>query len=190
MQILGSLLFGLLLDSQLMSRRTRAMVGCGILFLIFMAVWAGGFVFQLGFENDFDSPMHWTDPGFGGPFVLYLFYGFSDAIYQTFMYWLMGAMSNDPSLLSRYAGFYKAMQSAGAAISFGIDAAGVRLRWACLICWLLVFISFPGMLYVCKVIPQTNMLPNEEHGADAESDYKSDFKSDKEDMQEVEHVSR
>src|ERR1700761_5286361 len=34
----------------------------------------------------------------------------------------MGGISNDPFTLARYVGFYKAIQSAGAAGSFGMDA--------------------------------------------------------------------
>lgn len=72
-----------------------------------------------------------------------MMYSFTDSLYQSYLYWFLGAISNDPSLLARYAGFNKATQSAGAAISFGIDAVDIPLRWQCLICWILVFISFP-----------------------------------------------
>lgn len=40
----------------------------------------------------------------------------------------MGAMSNDPFTLARYAGFYKGLQSAGAAVSFGVDAVATPVR--------------------------------------------------------------
>lgn len=157
MQIVGSLAIGLLLDYQGLSRRARGLIASSIIFVMLMAIWAGGFAFQLGFDSDFDQPKHWTDSGFAGPFVLYLFYGFSDAVYQSFMYWLMGAMSNDPSLLARYAGFYKAVQSAGAACAFGIDTGAVRLRWACLISWMLLVVAFPGIFAVANKIPETNL---------------------------------
>ncbi|KAG1053259.1 hypothetical protein G6F46_000817 [Rhizopus delemar] len=156
LQIFGSLMLGCLLDYQGMTRRGRALFSLALLFLVIMAVWAGGFVFQLTFDNSFNQPIGWKDSGFGGPFVLYMCYGFSDALYQTYMYWLMGAMSNDPSLLARYAGFYKATQSAGAAISFGIDAVNIPLKWECLICWILVFVSFPLIFVVANNVSETN----------------------------------
>lgn len=34
----------------------------------------------------------------------------------------MSALTNDPFTLARFAGLYKAIQSAGAAASFGMDA--------------------------------------------------------------------
>ncbi|KAG1461038.1 hypothetical protein G6F56_005814 [Rhizopus delemar] len=156
LQIFASLMLGCLLDYQGMTRRGRALLSLLILFLVLMAVWAGGFVFQLTFDNSFNQPIGWSDSGFGGPFVLYMMFGFSDALYQTYMYWLMGAMSNDPSLLARYAGFYKATQSAGAAISFGIDAVDIPLKWECLICWILVFISFPLIFVVANNVQESN----------------------------------
>ncbi|KAF7723995.1 hypothetical protein EC973_001455 [Apophysomyces ossiformis] len=160
LQIIGSVGLGFLLDTQRMGRRARGLVGLVLIFVILMAVWAGGFVFQLSFDNDFEKhneTVHWTSPSFAGPFVLFLLYGFSDSLYQSYLYWLMGAMSNDPALLARYAGFYKAVQSAGAAISFGIDAANIPLRWECLICWLLVFISFPFIYLVANKVTETNV---------------------------------
>ncbi|KAH8550314.1 major facilitator superfamily domain-containing protein [Umbelopsis sp. PMI_123] len=157
MQIVGSIMLGQVLDFPKLKRRNRGFIGLAITFVICMAVWAGGFVFQLGFDRSYSTPIHWTDPGFGGPFVLYIFYGFTDALYQTYLYWLMGAMSNDPGMLARYAGFYKAVQSAGGAISFGIDAVHTDLRWEALICWLLVFISFPLIAVVTWNISDTNI---------------------------------
>jgi hypothetical protein len=74
-----------------------------------------------------NDPIHWTDNRFGVPFVLFILYGFSDSIYQTYLYWLMRAMSNYLALLAHYASFYKAIQSVGAAAAFGIDASPIHL---------------------------------------------------------------
>ena len=37
----------------------------------------------------------------------------------------MSSITNDPYKLARMAGYYKGVQSAGAAVSFGMDAAKV-----------------------------------------------------------------
>ena len=39
--------------------------------------------------------------------LLMAFYGLLDAAWQTYAYWLMGALSNDPRKLAYFAGFYK-----------------------------------------------------------------------------------
>ena len=62
------------------------------------------------------------DSRFAGYCILYLFYGFLDAMWQTYAYWLMGALSNDPRKLAYFAGFYKGIQSAGAAVVWRMDA--------------------------------------------------------------------
>jgi hypothetical protein len=51
-----------------------------------------------------------------------MFYGFLDATWQTYAYWLMGALSNDPRKLAYFTGFYKSIQSAGAAVIWRVDA--------------------------------------------------------------------
>ncbi|KAI9315014.1 major facilitator superfamily domain-containing protein [Dichotomocladium elegans] len=177
-QIVGSLGIGLLLDYTGLSRRARALVTGAFLFVIIIAVWIGGFIFQLGFEADFKDTKHWTSPGFGGPFVLYLCYGLTDAMYQTYMYWLMGSMSNDSTVLSRYAGFYKAVQSAGAALSFGIDTGAVRLRWAALIAWLLLIVSFPGIFAVANKVPPTLISEEDMVATDEKKEVETDEKKE------------
>jgi hypothetical protein len=47
------------------------------------------------------------DKGFGWYCLLYIAYGMLDAVWQTYAYWLMGALSNEPRKLAYFAGFYK-----------------------------------------------------------------------------------
>lgn len=47
---------------------------------------------------------------------------YGDACYQALVYWIMSALTNDPFTLARFAGLYKAVQSAGGAGSYGMDA--------------------------------------------------------------------
>lgn len=55
----------------------------------------------------------------------------------------MGAISNDPFTLARFTGFYKAIQSAGGAGSFGMDATSTPFLNELLASWLLMMASFP-----------------------------------------------
>jgi hypothetical protein len=45
------------------------------------------------------------DSGYAGRIMLYIFCGLLDAMWQTAVYWLMGAMSNDPAKLAYFTGF-------------------------------------------------------------------------------------
>ena len=47
-------------------------------------------------------------------------------MYQGLAYYTMSALSNDPFQLARMAGYYKGVQSMGAAVSFGMDAVKVQ----------------------------------------------------------------
>jgi hypothetical protein len=122
-QIFGSLLFGNFLDWSRFSRRQRGIAGWIILFIVINAVWGGGLAFERQTCRDCPSPKQDIfDPGYTGNLFLYIFFGLLDSMWQTYAYWLMGALSNDPRKLAYFAGFYKSIQSAGAAVIWRIDA--------------------------------------------------------------------
>ncbi|RYN33089.1 UNC93-like protein [Alternaria arborescens] len=121
-QIFGAAVFGFALDFPNVRRTTRAKIAWVTMLVLTFAVWGGGYVFQRQYSRD-DNSLHydWTHGGYGGPMVLYMSYGFYDAAWQTCVYWFMGAISNNSRKLANFAGFYKGIQSAGAAIVFRID---------------------------------------------------------------------
>lgn len=80
---------------------------------------------------------------------------FCDACYQALAYWIMSAISNDPFKLARYAGLYKAMQSAGSAGSFGMDAVLTPLLNEHLASWIMMLVSFPLAFLVIRTIKET-----------------------------------
>ncbi|DBA01994.1 TPA: LOW QUALITY PROTEIN: hypothetical protein N0F65_006727 [Lagenidium giganteum] len=86
--------------------------------------------------------------GYWIPFVLYGYYGFCDAICQVWSYWLMGQMSDDISVLGRYSGYYKAVQSAMAAVSWKIGAVNVN---PLLINWVLSVVGMVGAYISIRV---------------------------------------
>ncbi len=78
------------------------------------------------------------DHGYAGRIVFYIFCGILDAMWQTTAYWLMGAMSNDPSKLAFFAGFYKSLQSAAAAGIWRADAVKVPYMNIFISTWVLL----------------------------------------------------
>ncbi|CCX30418.1 Similar to UNC93-like protein C922.05c; acc. no. Q9URX1 [Pyronema omphalodes CBS 100304] len=149
-QILGSLSFGWFLDISFLTRRSRAILGWLFLFLIVNSVWGGGLSAELLLhrppsgtsEQNFAKfnpviDIYETERGFVGYFWLFVFYGFMDACWQTYAYWLMGAMSNDPRRLAYFAGFYKGIQSAGGAVAWGIDMGKIEIRGLYISSWAL-----------------------------------------------------
>ncbi|KAK4768773.1 hypothetical protein SAY86_026923 [Trapa natans] len=89
---------GYILNFSFSSRRTRGFVGIGV-------------VAVLGRPD--------SGSAFPGPFVLYFSYGLLDAMFQSMVYWVIGALADDSETLSRYSGFgfYKGVESAGVALA-------------------------------------------------------------------------
>ncbi|KAK7218999.1 hypothetical protein V2G26_007002 [Clonostachys chloroleuca] len=125
-QILGAWVWGTLMDMTFLSRRTRARAGLVGLFAITMGLWGGGYSFQTTYDRASaavpSSKLDWTSDNYGGLCVLYIFYGIFDSVWQTYTYWILGAISNNSRKLAILAGFYKALQSAGAVIVYRMDA--------------------------------------------------------------------
>ena len=68
----------------------------------------------------------------------------------------MSAMTNDPFTLARYAGLYKALQSAGSAGSFGMDAVATPFLNEHLASWTMMLFSFPLAFLVLRTVKETN----------------------------------
>jgi hypothetical protein len=164
MQIVGAYIFGYALDTQRFRRSTRARAAWVAIFVLTFVIWGGGYDFQKGYtrattavpttgSKPILAPLDWTSPGYGGPLVLYMFYGFYDAAFQTCVYWFMGAMTNNSRKLANFAGFYKGIvshhcnqqyahsltnisqQSAGSAVIWRLDSNKVPYMNLFASCW-------------------------------------------------------
>lgn len=127
-QIIGAVVFGSCLDINYFRRSVRAKACLVTLFVLTMAIWGGGYAWQKGYTRESTSkdsgfvPTDWTDSGYVGPMFLYMFYGFYDAAWQASAYWFIGALSNSGRKAANYVGFYKGIQSAGAAVMWSLDS--------------------------------------------------------------------
>ncbi|KAI0900670.1 MFS general substrate transporter [Annulohypoxylon nitens] len=133
-QIFGAVIFGYALDFHGIRRSLRAKISLGALFALTFIIWGGGYAWQrqqpsraVSSDPAYESlKIDWTDRRFIGPMFLYIFYGFYDACWQTCIYWYMGALSNSGRRTANMAGFYKGLQSAGAAIFWRLDGLDVE----------------------------------------------------------------
>ncbi|KAI7191530.1 hypothetical protein D0869_15408 [Hortaea werneckii] len=161
-QIIGAIVFGFSLDFHKLRRTIRAKIAWTALLVLTMAVWGGGYAFQLRYtraeatQEDYVK-MDWTDGRkYIGPMFLYIFYGFFDAAWQTTVYWFMGAMTNNSRKLANFAGFYKGIQSAGAAIMWRLDGLPSPPTYMSLFasCWALLagslIVASPVLIWKIK----------------------------------------
>ncbi|KAK0388500.1 hypothetical protein NLU13_4743 [Sarocladium strictum] len=160
--IVGSILIGLLTDTLPLSRRYRAFASSAVVFTLMCAVWGGGLGFQVQFDRSSTEvlgqpiPWDWTVGSAIGPIILMMSYYIVDASWQGLAYYTMSSITNNPFRLARMAGYYKAIQSAGAAVSFGMEAAKAPYLAEHLISWLLVLLSMPFCALVLYKIRETN----------------------------------
>ncbi|KII94434.1 hypothetical protein PLICRDRAFT_172084 [Plicaturopsis crispa FD-325 SS-3] len=141
-QIVGSVAMGKILDNTKITRRIRAFTGWSILLGMVFVVHIWAYFYQKDYTRA-STPstgvkIDVKDHGYAAKVWLYIFCGLLDAMWQTAAYWMMGAMSNDPSKLAHFAGFYKSIQSAG--------AAGIWRADAVLIPYMNIFISTWALL--------------------------------------------
>jgi len=153
-QIVGSVAIGTLLDQPRLSRRTRAFSGWAVLMttVFFVHIW--GYFYQREYTReslptDATLLMDFNDSGYAGRVFLYIFCGILDAMWQTTAYWLMGAMSNDAAKLAHFSGFYKSLQSAGAAGSWRIDAVKTPFMNLFISTWVLLV---AGLLFALPML--------------------------------------
>jgi len=127
-QIVGAFVFGFCLDYSKIRRTLRAKIAWVAMLVLTLVVFGGGYDFQTGYSRESVSKesgfvsKDWSDSGYVGPMFLYIFYGFYDAAWQTCVYWFMGSLTNNGRKLTNFAGFYKGIQSAGAAIIWRLDS--------------------------------------------------------------------
>lgn len=145
-QMVGSIMIGYIMDFSFKSRRMRGLVGIAVVGVLGTAIWGGGLANQLGYKRgDEPKKLDFKDSGsdFAGPFVLYFGYGLLDAMFQSMVYWVIGALADDSAILSRYTGFYKGVQSAGAAVAWQVDTHKVSFMSELVVNWVLCTISYP-----------------------------------------------
>ncbi|RKP12098.1 major facilitator superfamily domain-containing protein [Piptocephalis cylindrospora] len=178
-QMVGATILGRFLDTPNLRRAVRATYSLIAIALLFTAVWAGGLVFQLRYSRH-DQPFNWDftqSSRVSGPIILYSLYGLLDAALQTWCYWVMGASTNDTGRLALYAGFYKGIQSAGGALSWGIDWVGVDYPIQLIISWALFTLALPSAYLVAKRLTDTNITEGESNQATTTSTLSTSEKS-------------
>ncbi|TKY73989.1 UNC93 protein 2 [Spatholobus suberectus] len=145
-QMVGSIGIGYVMDFSFRSRRKRGVVGVAVVALLGSAVWGGALANQIKHHPDEILDFKDSRSRFAGPFVLYFSFGLLDAMFQSMVYWVIGALANDSEILSRYAGFYKGIQSAGAAVAWQIDNHKVSCMAQLIVNWVLTTVSYPLLL--------------------------------------------
>ncbi|OBZ77668.1 UNC93-like protein 2 [Grifola frondosa] len=156
--IVGALLMGyLVLDTKFLHRRARGYFGLAVVATMTIIVWSIGLSWQVTFTRKDDTPanfINYKDKAYRGKGALYFFYLFVDACYQALACWTLGALTNDPFKVTRYAGLYRPSRSGAG--GFGMDAVATPLLNEHLASWILMLVSFPFAWLVLRTVKETN----------------------------------
>ena len=103
MQVAAAWVLQLVTDKLPCKRRMRAFAGAAYNFIVFNAVWIGGYFAMKRTRYGLTEAQRLDvyDSGYGAWAFLYVMYGFMDATYNCYAYWFNGALSNDPVEVSR-----------------------------------------------------------------------------------------
>ncbi|CAN8104143.1 unnamed protein product [Discula destructiva] len=161
-QVLGGIVIGQLTDNLPGGRRKRALWSALFVLVLNCIVWAAGLGFQVQFTRadkvvrGVPIPWDWHEGVAVGPIILLMVYYLADATYQGLAYYTMSSLTNEPFKLARMAGYYKGVQSAGAAVSFGMDAVKTAYLGEHLASWMMLLVSLPLCMWVLWGIRDTN----------------------------------
>jgi MFS family permease len=154
-QIFGSILIGyFVLDLKSVRRRVRAFYGWVVVFLMLFVVHVWAYFYQKTYTRAEETmkgayKIDIYDSSYPAHVWLMIFYGLLDSMWQTYAYWLMGAMSNDPAKLAVFAGFYKCLQSVGASSVWAADGASAPYMNIFLSTWCL---TVAGMIFAAPMV--------------------------------------
>ncbi|KAI9744327.1 MAG: hypothetical protein M1818_002479 [Claussenomyces sp. TS43310] len=176
MEIPGSFILGVLLDQKSLARSARARLGFCLVLTLTVAIWAGGYVWQRRYSLATTSSPSFTtvdlsDSEYAGPVVLFMCYGFYDAVWQTFILWyaaltysymfpylpymlrLLGAIGDGSKVSAEFAGFYKGIQAAGAAVAFRTNMLQNESLTDLIVSWsmLLAALVFAGPVILFRI---------------------------------------
>ncbi|KAF8845640.1 MFS general substrate transporter [Paxillus ammoniavirescens] len=153
-QIFGSVFIGYcILDQTRFRRRIRALFGWIVIVAMVFIVHIWAYFYQRTYTRASIPPqaskMDLSDPAYPAHVWLYIFCGLLDAMWQTFVYWILGAMSNNLAKLGVIIGFYKGIQSAGAAGAWRADGVLLPYMNIFISTWVL---CAAGMIFAAPMI--------------------------------------
>ncbi|KPI36832.1 UNC93-like protein [Cyphellophora attinorum] len=150
-------------------RRKRAFWALVYTFVIINAIWIGGYWGMKYTVEGLDEKERLDVFGrdYGWWCLLFVMYGFTDATYNCYAYWFIGALSNDPAELSVYAALYRLLNALCMVVGYSLDYAKYSKEFMFGASW--AFLAF-GMLCVLPIIKywlkDTNMIVLPEDGAE------------------------
>ncbi|EEB89602.1 hypothetical protein MPER_12280 [Moniliophthora perniciosa FA553] len=127
--LLGSQLVSHLLDYKGLSRKSRLVWGFWLVVITHILAWFYAVVIIADYRKN-NPVLDWSH---GAPFVrgffVDVFWSCSKQILQTWLYYIMGTLTNDISELTRYTGILRGIESFAQAVAYGLNATKKVDAW-------------------------------------------------------------
>ncbi|GAA5966646.1 hypothetical protein JCM3765_007260 [Sporobolomyces pararoseus] len=161
---IASLATGTFLDSRLGTRRSRAKFALAFFFFLDLAMYAYSAA-NTAYYDSLDTPpkFDYTDSGFGRAYLHSFFRNFEELGIQSFLYFLMGTMTDDLHELVHLSGVLRGLEGAGQAVSYGIAGSGAS-KWVSIgLGFALVVVAYPCAYLVIREIEEKAPILSEDH---------------------------
>ncbi|KAL4879343.1 MFS general substrate transporter [Aspergillus karnatakaensis] len=119
--IAGTVAMGYFLDAKSLGRRRKFITAFVGTYIAYTLVWVWFTVVQWYYQKTSPVGLDWEQGEFYASFLLVIVDGFVDHAFQTFMYALVGSLSENVDELERYTGFMKAVNTGGAALGYAVQ---------------------------------------------------------------------
>jgi hypothetical protein len=146
--ILGAYSAGLTLDVKLISRRSRTLLAVFTLLAVSTAAFAAAYLWQGSVSREDTESIGFplidcTDAEYLAPLLLFLWFGFSHFVLQNCIYWFISMLAEGSTAgsASDFAGFFKSLQAAGAALSWRISNEQYSFNTNLVTAWVMVAVS-------------------------------------------------
>ncbi|RAO66024.1 uncharacterized protein BHQ10_002036 [Talaromyces amestolkiae] len=145
--LISSLGIGQVLDTPLLDRRNRAKVGFIISTLFGAAAWILAEVTQMRYSKTRPS-LDFVDERYGLGAATFALWGCSDALTTTYLFWLVGTLTNDVNESALLGSIVGSTGCVGSALAFVVTVENFHLEGACSINLALFFLSVPSLFWV------------------------------------------
>ncbi|GAA6009163.1 hypothetical protein JCM10207_004290 [Rhodosporidiobolus poonsookiae] len=153
----ASILTGTFLDSKLSTRRTRALAGLAFFFLLDLGMWAFLAANTAHYKSLAVAPkFDWSSSGFGRAYLYTFFRNFEELGVQSYLYFLMGTLTDDLQELVHLTGILRGIEGAGQAVSYGISGSSASTWVSIGLGFGLVLVSYPLAYFAIRDIEESS----------------------------------
>ncbi|PWY97820.1 hypothetical protein BCV70DRAFT_228386 [Testicularia cyperi] len=125
---ISNYILGFFLDWKKPSMNTRAKSAFIFIYTLSTGVWIWAIYIMHEYHNTVPKPLFdWTSDGYGRGFALYIFLQIVFNTMYELNYWVVGAITDDPNEMVRYAAVIRGVESAGQCVSYGVNSTSFRL---------------------------------------------------------------